>query len=87
MCQPTLLEDRSPNVSSQNAWSHSGNYMMAYKSTHFMTLTHFSGTHLLKLMRIMPLKALKHGARICACIQIFFTVFALPEKNGTRKSK
>lgn len=40
-CQLTLLDDRRPAISSQNAGSHAGNHMMAYESTHYMTLTHY----------------------------------------------
>lgn len=58
--------------------------MMAYESTHYMTLTHFQILTDLKLMRTVPLKTVRHGARIYAYIQIFSTVLALPEKNGTR---
>lgn len=37
-------------------------------------------------MRIASLKTLRHGARICASIQIFSTVLALPEKTGQDKA-
>lgn len=47
-------------------------------------LNSLSDTHLRNLMRTMSLKTLRRGARICAFIQIFSTVLALPEKNGTR---
>lgn len=41
-CLLTLLEGRSPDKSSQNACSHSGNHMRAYVSTHDMKYVTFT---------------------------------------------
>lgn len=82
-CQLTLLDDRRPAISSQNAGSHAGNHDGLRKHS-LPDLNSLSDTHLRNLMRTVSLKTQRRGARTCAFIQLFSTVLALPEKNGTR---
>ena len=69
----TPLEGRSPDMSSQNAWSHSGNHMRAYKSTHDMKYLTLTRHQILTQPRenSAPLNTKTRGKNMCVYPNIF----------------